>query len=139
MDKRSMTDAVFEAFFAQRSAAAEAFVGGDPGPIEALLPKQGDVSFHGPRGDSLSGAEAVASRFREESSAFLPGGASHFEVIQKISGDDLAFWTGMQVTTVRRAGQSEPTQLRIRVTEAFRRIDGEWKLIHRHADVPQKT
>jgi len=26
--------------------------------------------------------------------------------------------------------------MRIRVTEVFRKIDGEWRLIHRHADIP---
>jgi ketosteroid isomerase-like protein len=27
-----------------------------------------------------------------------------------------------------------PTPLDLRVTEVFRRADGEWKLVHRHAD-----
>ncbi|MDE2450569.1 MAG: nuclear transport factor 2 family protein [Gammaproteobacteria bacterium] len=30
------------------------------------------------------------------------------------------------------------TNMRIRVTELFRKIDGEWRLIHRHADMPPR-
>jgi len=37
------------------------------------------------------------------------------------------------------AGEDESAEMRIRVTEVFRRADGEWKMIHRHADVGQKN
>ena len=71
-------------------------------------------------------------------SAFKPGGTTRFEILQKDSSGDLGFWTGFQLATVQLAGQDKPVGMRIRVTEVFRRVDGEWKMVHRHADVPQK-
>jgi hypothetical protein len=40
------------------------------------------------------------------------------------------------VATVCLAGESEPVNMRIRVTEAYRLVDGAWRMIHRHADMP---
>ena len=133
-----MSDADFEAFFARREAAGEAYVTGNVSPLDAILPTHGDASFHSPRGDSVSGAEAVASRYRADASSFAPGGKGRFEVVQKGVSGDLAFWSGFQVATVRLKGRDEPVEMRIRVTEAFRRIGGEWKLVHRHADMSAK-
>ena len=133
-----MSDADFEAFFAQREAAGEAYTTGNSSLLDTILPKQGNASFHSPRGDSVTGAEAVAARYRTDASSFAPGGKGQFEVLQKSVSGDLAFWSGFQVATVKLKGRDEPVEMRIRVTEAFRRIDGDWKLIHRHADMGAK-
>lgn len=133
-----MSDTDFEAFFTQREAAGEAYVNGNFSPLDAILPTDGDASFHSPRGDSVTGAEAVATRYRTDASSFAPGGKGRFEILQKGVSGDLAFWSGFQVATVKLKGRDELVEMRIRVTEAFRRINGEWKLIHRHADMGAK-
>ena len=134
-----MTDSDFDQFFAQRTAAAEAYVSGEPTPLDDLVTRRGAATFHSPRGDTVSGADAVAKRYREDAASFEPGGTSRFEVLQKEASGDLAFWTGFQVAQVRLRGQDKPVAMRIRVSETFRRSDGEWKLIHRHADLPPGT
>jgi ketosteroid isomerase-like protein len=99
------------------------------------VPKEGNASFHSPRGDSVFGADAVADRFRRDAAGFARGGNSRFEIMQKEMSGDLAFWTGFQIAVVRMRGQDQPREMRIRLTEAFRRIDGAWMLTHRHADL----
>ncbi|WP_448950729.1 YybH family protein [Labrys neptuniae] len=130
-----MADLEFEPFFIQRIAAAEAYVNGDPKPLEALVAKHDEASFHSPRGDSVTGAEVVASRYRDDAGSFQPGGTSSFDILQKQVSGDLAFWTGWQVATVHLSGRAEPVGMKIRVTEVFRKTEDGWKLVHRHADL----
>jgi ketosteroid isomerase-like protein len=42
------------------------------------------------------------------------------------------FWTGIQDFQGEIHGQA--TKMKLRVTEVFRLIEGEWRLVHRHAD-----
>jgi ketosteroid isomerase-like protein len=130
-----MSEMDFDRFFAERCAAATAYVDGDPSLLDVMVPKEGNASFHSPRGDSVFGAAAVAERFRRDAAAFARGGTTRFEIEQKEVSGDLAFWTGFQIATVRMRGQDQPRQMRIRVTEAFRRINSTWMLTHRHADL----
>ncbi len=58
-----MSNLDFEQFFERRSAAAEAYVAGDPERVDALVPKEGAATFHSPPGDTVSGAAAVAARY----------------------------------------------------------------------------
>jgi ketosteroid isomerase-like protein len=61
---------------------------------------------------------------------------SHTDIVVLHGGSDnrFAYWTGWQHASVRVEGREEPVPMRLRVTEIFRRDEGEWKLIHRHAD-----
>ena len=66
---------------------------------------------------------------------FEKGSTGHFEVLQSGSSGDLGFWTGIQHAEVVIKGKTEPVVMQLRTTEAFRRENGEWKLVHRHADM----
>jgi ketosteroid isomerase-like protein len=132
-----MTTATFEEFWMARQQAAEAFVRGDVGKLDALVPHEGNASFHSPRGDTVIGAQDVALRYSAEAKTFHSNGTTHLEAIQRAYTGDLGFWTGFQIAKVQIAGAPQPVEMRIRVTELFRRIDGEWRLIHRHADIPK--
>jgi ketosteroid isomerase-like protein len=124
----------FNEFFDRREQAAQAYATGDGAPIAALVPHEGDATFHSPGGDTVMDAKLVADRYLNDAKAFKLIGASRFEVLQRGSDGDLGFWTGFQVARVRIGDMPEPVEMKLRATEIFRRIDGDWKMIHRHAD-----
>jgi ketosteroid isomerase-like protein len=131
-----VTTTDFDVFFGARRAAARAYVAGDGEPLDALVPHEGDASFFSPRGDVVRGADEVARRYRDDADAFKRVGTTQLDVLQKGASDDLAFWTGYQLAKVQIGAMPEPQEMKIRVTEVFRKIDGAWKLVHRHADIP---
>lgn len=132
-----MTDNKFKDFQKDREQAATAYVRGDASKLDALVPHEGSASFHSPRGDTVVGAEDVAARYRADAKAFRSNGTTELEVIQQAHDSDLAFWTGFQKARVQVADAPQPVEMRIRVTEIFRRLDGDWRLVHRHADMPR--
>jgi ketosteroid isomerase-like protein len=95
----------FDAFFAERARAAEAYVKGNGGLLDTLVAHQGDATFFSPQGDVATGAETVARGYLNDAKAFRPNGTTRFD------------------------------HMKTRVTEIFRKIDGVWKLVHRHADM----
>jgi ketosteroid isomerase-like protein len=129
----------FDAFFEERRFAASAYARGDAVPLDTILAKSGSASFHAPRGDTVVGVPEVAQRYVEDAASFGPNGTSRLEVLQIASEDTLGFWTGFQIATVNLPGKSEPVNMRIRVTEVFRKADGMWKIIHRHADFAKEN
>jgi ketosteroid isomerase-like protein len=131
-----MPGTTFENFWMAREQAAKAYVCGDSGKLDALVPHHGSASFHSPLGDTVVGAQNVASRYLADAKAFHSNGTTQLEVIQQADDGDLGFWTGFQIATVQIGDAVQAVEMRIRVTEVFRRLNGEWRLIHRHADVP---
>jgi ketosteroid isomerase-like protein len=83
----------------------------------------------------VEGAGPVEQAQVRGAAAFGPASTGHFEVLNSGSSGDLAFWTGRQVASMDVRGQDDPVTMVLRTTEVFRREDGEWKLVHRHADV----
>ncbi len=124
----------FESFMERREEAARAYVRGDALPLDAITARHAPASFFGPMGGRVEGADEVSSRYRRDAGLFSPEGTTYFEVLHSASGEDVAYWTGIQRAAVRIGDSTEAMPMDLRVTEVFRREDGAWKLVHRHAD-----
>ena len=123
----------FEQFMKQRQDASVAWVNGDAAPLERLSTRKGPATFLAPGGGYEKGAEAVLSAYRD-GAAHFESGETTFEVIAMEAGPDLAYVTGIQHAKIIAKGKPGAKPMDLRITEVFRREDGEWKLVHRHAD-----
>lgn len=126
-----MTD--FREFMKRREAAASAYCRGEGGDVDAISTDTAPATFFGPDGKAVSGPRSVKDAYAAGARQFGKDGKSNFEVVHSAEGGDIAYWSGVQRATVEMKGKSMPMDLR--VTELFRRENGEWKLVHRHADV----
>jgi NAD(P)H-dependent FMN reductase/ketosteroid isomerase-like protein len=125
----------FEEFLSSRRQIARDYVNGDPASLGAIATRSDPATFLPPRGGSVQGAEAIATRYASDAKSFHPGGRTQLEVLHSGTSGDLAFWTGFQRAEARMGdGGSDTVKMTLRVTEVFRFEDGGYKLVHRHAD-----
>jgi ketosteroid isomerase-like protein len=116
------------------TAALSAMGHGDPAPYAALWAERPDVTLFGAWGPTERGHHAVTSTFTWVASRFSGGSLVPRHQVVAQSGD-LAYTVGTEHGEVRLdGGPATPTTLR--VTHILRRIDGEWWIVHRHADYP---
>lgn len=125
----------FEQFMKQREEASRAFVNGDIKPLDRISTHVSPATIFGPKGDYIEGADKVNAANASGAKMFESGGENSFEILQMAANDGIAYWAGIQRSSVRMQGKAEAIPMDLRVTEAFRREDGEWKLVHRHADI----
>ncbi|MDQ6794314.1 MAG: nuclear transport factor 2 family protein [Chloroflexota bacterium] len=81
---------------------------------------------------SASGWDAILPIFQALASQFSKG-TYEYEVVAAGVSDDLAYIAGFEHTTAA-VGSGDPKPYHLRVTTIFRREDGQWKIVHRHAD-----
>lgn len=123
----------FAEFMKIREEAATSYTKGDAGPVNALTTDQSPATFFGPDGTKIEGSALLKKAFDGGASQFGSNGKSRLEILQQAEGGDIAFWTGIQHAEVDMKGELK--QMSLRITELFRREEGEWKLVHRHADM----
>jgi len=92
------------------------------------------VTLFGAWGPIEKGHANLTSTFAWVGSRFS-GGALVAEDIELYSSGDLAYTVGFERGLVSIDG-APPRPMTIRVTHLYRRIDGRWGLVHRHADFP---
>ena len=124
----------FAAARGQVRAALAAMGAGSPEPYIDCWAKSDDATLFGAWGPVEKGYDRLAETFRWVGRRFTGGALVPEDVVSFESGD-LAYTIGFERGEVS-VDTNAPRPMTIRVTHIYRRIDGEWCLIHRHADVP---
>ena len=130
-----MTDNALAKALEQQDAAAAAMLNGDPRPYIDSWAVSDDITVFGAWGRIEKGHERVTDTLRWVGSRFTGADAVHVEHTVTVSSGDLAYTAGFERSHVSVDG-GPLRDMVIRVTHIYRRIDSEWKLVHRHADFP---
>lgn len=67
-------------------------------------------------------------------SARFAGGDLTFEEIARNTSEDLAYTVHIERSQIKLSGSDQAAPMALRVTHIYRREDGSWRLLHRHAD-----
>jgi len=124
----------FDQFMGQRQAAAAEYVSGNPEPLGRLVAQELPATFFSPRGDVTTGTSDVRARYERDASLFTGGSENAFDVLASAAAGDIAYWVGFQRSQANMRGEDQPIPFDLRVTEIYRRENGRWRLVHRHAD-----
>src|SRR5512143_3799741 len=114
--------------------AARAFAKGDPEAVKGIFSHRDDVILANPFGPAVRGWKQVAEALDHASSRFRDGDVTGFESVAKYIGSDLASVHERERWQAKVSGRDEVTPFELRVTTTFRREDGLWRIVHRHAD-----
>jgi ketosteroid isomerase-like protein len=117
----------------QYHAALAVFVRGNPEPLKALFSHADDVVLANPFGPAVRGWQTAATRLGEASSQFSDGELSGHDRLASYVTPDLATIYEVEHGKVS-VGGGPVTGWVLRTTTTFRREDGTWKVVHRHAD-----
>ena len=114
--------------------AEKALINCDPGLRLAMWSTQDPVTVFGAE-KSVTGAEEARQVFRWLATRFSNCTDYRFELVAAGASGDLAYTLGYERFSFSMDG-GPVAPITLRVTHVYRREDGEWKIVHRHADVP---
>ena len=116
--------------------AETALHNGDAEPRLGLWSSREPVSVLG-AWRSATGQEEVRELFRTLAETFSDCISYVYEIVAAEVIGEMAFTAGYERTQASING--EPRQYVLRVTQIYRREDGEWKVAHRHGDTAEST
>jgi hypothetical protein len=122
-----------DTFLVQVEAAQRELVQGRPEPFKALWSQSADVTLAGGLGGAFEkGWERVSARLSWVGTQYREGTRIH-EQVSRAEGPDFAYL--VQRETIRSKAADGTAQVQeVRSTMIFRREQGRWRIVHRHAD-----
>ena len=110
---------------------------GDAGPRAAMWSHNDPVTLFGAAFNGSGWAE-IGPIFERLGSSFSDCESFRIDVLAAGASGDLAYIVAQEHTTASING-APPQPYVLRVTEIFRRENGEWKVVHRHGDSPDSA
>ena len=124
-------DSDWTRFVVRCQQALGELVEGRPEPFKALWSHADDVAIMGAFGGYERGWQRVSARL-DWAATGIKATERIAENVVTVVGDDLAYTVDLEHMT-RHAGD-HPQPRTLRCTQVYRREDGEWKVVLRHAD-----
>ncbi len=118
----------------QYHRALQAYVAGDADPVMRLFSRRDDVTLANPLGPPARGWNQVEEALDRAASQLHGGEPIRSERISEVVTEDLAYTLEIERTGIKAGGSDKIAPVSLRVTTIFRREDGEWRIVHRHAD-----
>ena len=111
------------------------FINGDSTLWKQNSSRRDEATIMGAWGAYEKGWNEAGPRYDWAAARFKKSGARvKVEYITSGVSGDLAYTVAIERSEVRLIDQDKPAPMALRVTHLFRKEDGIWKLIHRHAD-----
>jgi ketosteroid isomerase-like protein len=107
---------------------------GNPDVYKALYSRSDEVTLANPFGPPARGWSNVSATLDRAAENYQDGEEVGFENVATVMGGDLAYTVEIESYRARVGDAAAMTPVSVRVTTVFRREDGAWKLLHRHAD-----
>lgn len=128
----SETDVFLESTMPRYLAAETTLHNGDAAPRKAMWARTPPLTL---LGAAMSGTawDEIEPIFDRLQARFSNCTSCEHEVIAAGASGDLAYLVAFEHTTASVNG-SAPLPYTLRATTVFRREDGDWKVVHRHAD-----
>lgn len=126
--------ATLDAAIEQSHLALAAILNSNPKLYQALFADREDITLGNPFGPYARGAANVAATLANAASRYKDGTAVEVELVAKYVSDSLACVVEVERGRAKVGGSDELANIAARVTSVFQIIDGEWRLVHRHAD-----
>jgi ketosteroid isomerase-like protein len=123
----------FAAALAEANRANDELIAGRSAPLMALFSRADDATVLGGFGGYERGWSQIGPRLEWVAKTFT-GGRCAYEVLTSWAGADLGYVVQVERIEAGVVGRADPLHLALRVTMVFRREDGAWRLLHRHAD-----
>jgi uncharacterized protein (TIGR02246 family) len=127
-------DPDFEAAVEQSHKALGAILRGDPSLYAALFADRDDVTLGNPFGPYAKGKAAVVQTLAGAAAKYRDGAVVRVDRIARYGDGNIIGLVEVEHDRARVGGRPDLAEFSARVTSIYERIDGQWRLVHRHAD-----
>jgi ketosteroid isomerase-like protein len=123
----------FEETLERQRKALEAFYQGDAEQYIEMCSQRDPISVFGAYGPCETGWDKVTGAFRWVGSRYSNTSNFSFDIVVAEVLGDMAYVVAYERGDMSADG-GPVTPVTVRVSNVYRREDGEWKIVHRHGD-----